>query len=106
MKTITLGKKIGLGFGSLILIATLLGGLALINMRLVSGQAQKLSTQFVPESQIAGEFNSALATAQLAVRSYGLTADEITWRLAAKGWRRCMSTWLPPKSCPMRMPTW
>ena len=85
MKTITLGKKIGLGFGSLILIATLLGGLALINMRLVSGQAQKLSTQFVPESQIAGEFNSALATAQLAVRSYGLTADENYLEAGRKG---------------------
>ena len=75
MKTITLGKKIGLGFGSLILIATLLGTLALVNMRSVSTQSQKLSTQFVPETQVAGNFGGALATAQLAVRSYGLTAD-------------------------------
>jgi len=76
MKSMTLGKKIGAGFGALILIATLLGALALVNMRAVSSLAEKLSTQFVPESQISSDFASALDKANLAVRSYGLTADE------------------------------
>jgi methyl-accepting chemotaxis protein len=76
MNNITLGKKIGLGFGSLILITTLLGTVALVSMSLVTRQSRTLSTQFVPEGQIAGEFNSALGTAQLAARSYALTADD------------------------------
>jgi methyl-accepting chemotaxis protein len=76
MNNITLGKKIGLGFGSLILITTLLGIVAMVSMSLVTRQSRALSTQFVPESQIAGEFNGALGTAQLAARSYALSADE------------------------------
>lgn len=75
MKSFTLGKKIGLGFGSLILIATLLGALALVNMRSVSHVAQKLSSEYVPESQIAGQVVDAISKANLGIRSYGFTAD-------------------------------
>lgn len=71
----TLGKKIGIGFGSLILIIALLGGQAIFNMKTVQTLAQKLATEYVPEAQIAGDLENSIATAQLAVRSYGLTAD-------------------------------
>jgi len=75
MKNLGIGKKIGLGFGTLLLIALLLGTLALFNMRQVKTHAQTLATEFVPETQVADDFGSAFNQLQLAMRSYGLTAD-------------------------------
>ncbi len=71
----TLGKKIALGFGSLIVIATLLGGMAIFSMKSVGTSAVELATGYVPETQVATELGDAVAATQLAVRSYGLTAD-------------------------------
>ena len=73
----TIGKKIALGFASLILISTLLGGLAVYNMRAVQSQSQKLATEYIPEARIAGDLGNALSGVQLGVRSYGLTADPV-----------------------------
>ena len=84
MNTMTVGKKIALGFGALILIATLLGGLAVFNMKTVQTQAQKLATEFVPESMIAGDLGNAVGTVQLGIRSYGLTADATYLEAARK----------------------
>jgi methyl-accepting chemotaxis protein len=84
MKTMTFGKKIALGFGALILIATLLGGLAIVNMKSVQTQAQKLATEYVPESQIASDLGISLAGVQLGVRSYGLTAENTYLEAARK----------------------
>jgi len=75
MKHLTIGKKIALGFGALILIAAMLGGIAVFSMRTVQTQAQTLAEGYVPESQIAGELQDAFAKTVLAIRSYGLTAD-------------------------------
>ncbi|MFO1498352.1 MAG: methyl-accepting chemotaxis protein [Verrucomicrobiota bacterium] len=72
---ITLSKRIGLGFGAIILITGVLGGLAFVSMRSVRTQSEKLSTQYVPESRIAGDFIQAVDAANLAIRSYGFTAE-------------------------------
>lgn len=82
--TMTLGKKIALGFGCLIAIAALLGGLAVATMKSVQTAAQKLATKYVPETQVAGQLASAVASVQLAVRSYGLTADPVYLDAARK----------------------
>jgi methyl-accepting chemotaxis protein len=84
MKNFSIGKKIGFGFGALLFIALSLGALALFNMRDVKGNAQTLATEFVPETQIADDFGNALARMQLAVRSYGLTADNNYLEVARK----------------------
>jgi methyl-accepting chemotaxis protein len=85
MKNLTIGKKIALGFGSLILIAALLGGMAVFNMRSVQTQAQTLATQFVPESQVAAELQDAFTRAKIAARSYGFTADANYMEATHKG---------------------
>jgi methyl-accepting chemotaxis protein len=85
MKNMTLGKKIALGFGGLILIAALLGGLAVFSMKSVQTLAQKLATEYVPESQIAADLEGAIAAAQLGVRSYGFTADNAYLEDTRKG---------------------
>jgi len=81
----TLGKKIALGFGTLILIAALLGGMAVFNMKSVQSQAAKLAAAYVPETKIANDLDSAIAAAQLGVRSYGFTADDAYLADSRKG---------------------
>jgi len=75
MKTMTLGKKIACGFGALIAISALLGTLAVFTMKSVQKSARTLATEYVPETQVASELGNAVAALQLAVRSYGFTAD-------------------------------
>ena len=43
MKRMTLGVKIGVGFGALIAIAILLGGMAVFNMGRVKSDATKMA---------------------------------------------------------------
>jgi len=54
-------------------------------MKAVQAQAQKLALEFVPESRIAGELDAALAETQLALRSYGLTAENSYLEATRKG---------------------
>ena len=75
MKNMTIGKKIALGFGALILIAALLGGMAVFSMKSVQTQARTLAEGYVPESQIAGDLQDAFANVVLDMRSYGFTAE-------------------------------
>ena len=71
----TLGKKIALGFGSLIVIAVLLGGLAVFTMKSVQAISNELANEFVPEARIAADLSGAVAEVQLAMRTYGITAE-------------------------------
>jgi methyl-accepting chemotaxis protein len=75
MKKSTIGQKVGFGFAALIALSIILAGVAVYNMHSVEVGAEQLSTEFVPETGIAGHLNEAVAGTQLAVRSYGLTAD-------------------------------
>ena len=75
MNNLTIGKKIALGFGALILIAGLLGGIAVFTMKTVQTQSQTLAEGYVPESEIAGNLQDAFSKAVLAIRSYGYTAE-------------------------------
>ena len=76
MQNMTIGKKIALGFGALILIAALLGGMAVFSMKSVQTQSQTLAEGYVPESQIASDLATAFGKAVLAMRTYGLTAEQ------------------------------
>jgi methyl-accepting chemotaxis protein len=84
MKNMTIGKKIALGFTSLILIAAVLGGMAVFSMKSVQTQSRKLGEGYVPESQIAGDLEGAYANVFLNVRSYGFTADNSYLEAARK----------------------
>jgi len=75
MNNMTIGKKIALGFGTLILIAILLGGMAIYNMKVVQTQSQTLAEGYVPESEIADQLQFAFAKSALAIRGYWLSAD-------------------------------
>lgn len=71
-----LGTKIALGFGCLIIIALLLGSMAVINMKGVATESTKLATEYVPEVAVATEISGAANRLMYAMRGYGFTEDE------------------------------
>ena len=75
MKAMTIGRKIAFGFTSLIAAAALLGGLAIFNMKSAQSAADKMTAQYVPETEVAGHLEGAIGDVQLAIRTYGLTAE-------------------------------
>jgi methyl-accepting chemotaxis protein len=70
MKNIKLGLKIGLGFGLLIAIACVLGGMAVVNMRGVETDATRLAVEYVPEVYIANDVERHAQLAMYAWRGY------------------------------------
>ncbi len=76
MKNFKLGKKIGIGFGALIAISLVLGGVAVWNMRSVSGLAAKLNFQFVPEMEVSSAVDSSFQDTMFEIRGYGYTLDK------------------------------
>lgn len=75
MKKMTLGKRIGLGFSLLLAISAALGLIAVLTMKSAQNSARVLATEYVPEADISGSLQKAFFDAQLAIRSYSLTAD-------------------------------
>lgn len=59
MKNMKLGMKMGLGFGALIAITLVLGGMAAWNMRSVGSTATRLDQQYIAETDIANEIQRA-----------------------------------------------
>ena len=85
MRNLKLGVKIGLGFGILILISGLLGGMAMMNMLSVGKQADRLSLEIAPQVAVANEVERDALETMLQTRGYGYTGDEKFWDLAQKG---------------------
>ena len=61
LKNLKLGVKIGGGFGILIVISLILGGMAVINMSSSKKQAEQLSEEYVPEVEIANGLEKKFA---------------------------------------------
>jgi methyl-accepting chemotaxis protein len=80
MKNLTLGKRIGLGFTGVLLIAALLGGLAVWNMKSATRSArtmvQDLEKKFIPETELGDKLKDSVAKTALNIRSYGFTMEE------------------------------
>ena len=75
MKSFTIRLKIALGFAALLVLTTILGGVAVLSMRSVQVASRTLATEFMPEVDVSGDLQRDLSTAQLAIRSYGFTAE-------------------------------
>ncbi|MGA2501438.1 MAG: carbonic anhydrase, partial [Tepidisphaeraceae bacterium] len=71
-----LGTKIAAGFGSLILIAVLLGGMAVWRMREAGGEATMLAKEYVPEVTVANNVERSSLETMYEMRGYGLSDDE------------------------------
>jgi carbonic anhydrase len=71
-----LGTKIGGGFGILILIAGILGGVAVTRMHSVGETSTQLAEEYVPEVEVANKINCAYSSAAYEMRGYSLSQDE------------------------------
>ena len=75
-KDLKLGIKLGIGFGSLILIAVILGVMAIINMSNISTRSEHLANEYVPEVKIANDLERNSLLTMYNMRGYGFTEDE------------------------------
>ena len=72
-KNMKLSKKISLGFASILVLAVLLGLIAITNMTRSGTNAKKLDNEFVPAVEIGAKLNASVNSIMLNVRSYGLS---------------------------------
>ncbi|MCB9481779.1 MAG: MCP four helix bundle domain-containing protein [Desulfobacteraceae bacterium] len=83
-KNMKLGMKIAFGFGVLIVIAVLLGSIAVYNMQKVKAESVVLAHEYVPEVVIAADLRGAANRLMYAVRGYGYTNLEKYYEEALK----------------------
>ncbi len=80
IKNLTLGRRIALGFGAVIAIAGLLGGLAVWNMKKAaassSSMVSEMQQKFIPESELGTRLQASVGRTAISMRSYGLTTEE------------------------------
>lgn len=75
-KDFKLGVKLGVGFGSLILIAMILGIMAIINMTSIRKQTNYLANEYLPELQIANNVELSFMEAIFELRGFSYSEDE------------------------------
>lgn len=75
-KNMKLSKKISLGFASILIIAVLLGMVAIINMTRSGSNAKKLDMEFVPAVSLSSDIETSVNGIMLNVRSYGLSETQ------------------------------
>jgi methyl-accepting chemotaxis protein len=73
MKNLKIGMKMALGFGILIAITLVLGGMAVWNMTSIEEQSTKLAEQFVPEVEASSGLERAFMNIVFEVRGYQFT---------------------------------
>jgi len=71
-----LGTKLGLGFGLLIVITCLLGGLAVYNMKNVASESTTLAHEYVPEVEVGAELRGAVNRTMYQMRGYSYSENE------------------------------
>jgi len=79
-KNLKLGLKLGLGFGSLILIAVALGAVAIWDMRAVSEDSTHLAEAYVPEMAMASDIERSSLLTMYAMRGYTLSEVDSFWK--------------------------
>jgi len=75
-KNLKLGSKLGIGFGALILIAMILGAMAVVNMARISTKSNQLAKDYVPEVSVANNIERSSLQTMYAMRGYGFTEEQ------------------------------
>jgi methyl-accepting chemotaxis protein/carbonic anhydrase len=75
-KNMKLGTKITCGFGALICIAVLLGGVAVWRMNQAGSEAAMLAKEYIPEVTVANHVERTSLETMYEMRGYGLSEDE------------------------------
>lgn len=76
LKTLNIGAKIGLGFATILVILSLTGGYALMQMRSTAAGAKTVSGEFIPESQLADKLLSGMAMTRFYVGDFLVSGDK------------------------------
>lgn len=71
-----LATKMGAGFGVLIVVMCILGGLAVYNMTSVTAESEKLAKEYVPEVRLANNVERSALQATCDIRSFGLSGEK------------------------------
>lgn len=75
-KDLKLGRKLAIGFGVLILISVILGGLAIYNMMAISEKSEYLANEYVPEVEIANNIERNSLLTMYAMRAYSYSEED------------------------------
>ncbi len=75
-KDLKLGAKLAIGFGLLILISMILGGLAVYNMSNVSKNSNYLADEYIPEVDLASTLERNARQTMYNMRGYSLSENE------------------------------
>lgn len=81
-KNMKLGLKLGIAFGTLIIIIAFLGIMAIVNMSDVKTETLKLADEYIPAVEVASAIERATADARLNMRAYQYTSDDRFFELA------------------------
>ena len=84
MKSLGMGRKIALGFGLLIVISLVLGGMSVWQMKGVEKASIILAKEYVPEVDVAVELRGAANRIMYEMRGYGFTEDSQYYEKAQK----------------------
>lgn len=76
LNDLKLKKKIGGGFGVLIVISIVLGGIAVYSMSNVNEQSTQLAGEYVPEMAVAADIRGSANRLMYQMRGYGFTEDD------------------------------
>ncbi len=76
MKNLKLSKKMGIGFGILLLIAFILGGMAVWIMTRMAMESGVLSNEYVPEVKVANEMERSSLMTMYNMRGYAYTQEQ------------------------------
>src|SRR2546430_1344543 len=80
----TIGTKIGSGFGALLAILLVTSVYSIVQMRKASTSSFHVSEEYIPELDITDRLQAAIDTAYLNARSFGLTSDNAYLDLCRK----------------------
>lgn len=81
----TLGKRISIGFGLLVLITLVLGAIGAINMRSAASDSARLSDIFAPEVRVATEVFATANQIRYDIRAFTMQDNETALANAKKG---------------------
>ncbi len=82
MKTLTVSQRISLGFALLLILTSVIGGIAAWQMKRAATGASFLASAVVPQANVTSTLSEASAQTQLAVRTFGFTGDKQQLELA------------------------
>ena len=78
-KELKLGARIGLGFGAVIILAALLGGICSWSMWGVRADATRMATENVPEVKVANDIERHSLLTMYNMRGFSLAEDDKFW---------------------------